>query len=338
MRIPNWTSVTALLLTAAPLPAPLRAQATRRILPDTLLLVRSIGDSGSEVLYEPQILSATPDGRLVIFDSGEEAVREFTADGREGWHFGRKGQGPGEFEGASDVDVEANGDILVLDNINRRITRLDSTGKLLGMTRIPNGVEPTCLLPPTAEDRLVVGTLSTRLLWQSMSTNGEPERSQVLPPGVSYQSELVGEASSAFLASGAVMVYRWSGTMVLLDGDGAVRKVLEGIEPLPFPVAKSHAAEIPGLQNAHVTKVDPEAPQAALSVSARDHRIFVLFEGTTGDAGKVVDIYDDSRGAYVGSVALPVRPISIAALPGGRLATLEADMVPVIRIWKIERK
>lgn len=338
MRIPKWTSVSVLLLTAAPLPAPLRAQTTRRFLPDTLLLEHTIGDSGSEVLYEPQILSTTRDGRLVVFDYGEEAVREFTADGREAWHFGRKGQGPGEFEGASDVAVEDNGDILVLDERNRRITRLDSAGRLLGMTRIPNGVEPTCLLPPPADGRLVVGTLSTRLLWQSMSTSGEPERSQVLPPGVSYQSELVGETLSAFLASGAVMVYRWSATMVLLNGDGTVRKVLEGVEPVPFPAARSYPVKIPGLFNGTATKVDREAPEAALSVSARDHRIFVLFQGTTENRGRVVDIYDDSSGAYIGSVALPVRPISIAALPRGRLATLEADMVPVIRIWKIERK
>lgn len=316
---------------------PLHAQTARTFLPDTLVLEGTVGESAGTILYEPTNLTATPDGRLVLFDFGTGSVREFATDGEELWHFGRKGQGPGEFAGATDVDVAPNGDIMVLDPLNRRITRLDSSGRLLEMTRVPRGAAPSCLLPPPKDGRLILCGVG-KTLSQVISPKGRAERSQPLPEGVAFSSRLAGEAHSAFLDSGAVVVYRWAGVMVLVNADGSVRRVVDGVEPIPFPEVPARPMKIPGLGNAVVRKVDPDAPGGARWVSARDHRIFVLFRGRSEHAGRVVDIYDAAAGRYLGSELLPLRPTSFAALPGSRLATLEADSIPLIRVWKIQSK
>jgi hypothetical protein len=71
-------------------------------------------------------------GVLVVADAGAGQVRAFTPDGRHLWTLGRKGGGPGEFEGMGRV-VRTRGDtVAVWDSRHRRVTFVAPDGSLAG--------------------------------------------------------------------------------------------------------------------------------------------------------------------------------------------------------------
>jgi len=69
--------------------------------------------------------------RLYIVDSADDAVKIFSREGRFLKFFGRRGQGPGEFNSPGGLDVFEER-IYVADSSNRRIQIFDLSGKFLG--------------------------------------------------------------------------------------------------------------------------------------------------------------------------------------------------------------
>ena len=62
---------------------------------------------------------------------------------------------------------------------------------------------------------------------------------------------------------------------------------------------------------------------------------FVLFRGSTANAGRLVDTYALSDGVYLGSYLLPHRAEAIAYLADGRLAVLENNFIPTVRLLEL---
>lgn len=68
------------------------------------------------------------DDRIYISDARRNMVLEFTLQGKYITAFGRKGQGPGEFSNILGIDTTASGNLVVLDEGNRRIQFLSGKG------------------------------------------------------------------------------------------------------------------------------------------------------------------------------------------------------------------
>jgi hypothetical protein len=79
------------------------------------------------------------DGRVVVADAGAGEVRWFGADGRHLLTAGRKGDGPGEFQGIGRVDLLAGDSVAVWDARAVRLTVFGPDGKL-ARTVTPEGV------------------------------------------------------------------------------------------------------------------------------------------------------------------------------------------------------
>ena len=77
----------------------------------------------------PLLLSASPNGQIVVLDGATQEIRVFGADGGFVREFGNRGRGPGEFEFASAMGWDSLDRLWILDNA--RYTVLDTLGNVI---------------------------------------------------------------------------------------------------------------------------------------------------------------------------------------------------------------
>lgn len=299
----------------------------------------SVEDPDGTVLGNPRRITASPGGGFVAAGWADLAVQAFSPRGEPLWRFGRDGRGPGEFLQLG--HMEYNGDtLLVLDNKNRRLTAVSADGQLLSSQRLPT--ELSQVLPAFGSGRRAlrpfVGGRDT--LWMSVSESGAVASAALMPGAISFQGDLAGASFTSRAGAGAVVAFRWSSQLVLLDENGGVRAVADGIERVAFPKMQTYEVypDIKGVTKMTVHRVDPKATPAARSVAADSRRVFVLFRGGTEYRDRIVDTYDAHVGDYRGSILLPREVADIAILADGRLATLETDLFPIVRVWHVENE
>jgi hypothetical protein len=91
-------------------------------------------------------VSIAHDARAVyVVDADDHAIRIFSKEGVYSGSFGKRGQGPGEFDSPADLDIRDNR-IYVSDRFNKRIQILDGRGKFLGGFRVTFSPDQICVL------------------------------------------------------------------------------------------------------------------------------------------------------------------------------------------------
>ena len=99
----------------------------------TLGTERAAGLDGAH-FNKPTDVAFAADGSIYVSDGyGNNRVAKFSADGKFLLDWGRKGQGPGEFDLPHNVAVDAQGLVYVADRSNSRIQVFDANGKFLRM-------------------------------------------------------------------------------------------------------------------------------------------------------------------------------------------------------------
>ena len=73
---------------------------------------------------------------LYLLESGDNRIRVFSLEGTQLREIGRKGNGPGEFDSPSCLDVN-HGQIYVADSFNNRIQIVNKEGKNLAVFKVP---------------------------------------------------------------------------------------------------------------------------------------------------------------------------------------------------------
>ncbi len=123
---------TAAMMVLAPLAlAGQRNTPVRNPLPAPVL-ERTIGDDSKVILYNPSMMVSLSDRSVAVFDESEmQVVALSTETGRKLWSFGRKGAGPREFSGGHQLLRDRDGNIVVLDKSNGRLTVLSQTGQII---------------------------------------------------------------------------------------------------------------------------------------------------------------------------------------------------------------
>ena len=96
------------------------------------------GESGGaeSVLNRPQYLDVDAEGNIYILDWGDVEFKVFAPDGRHLRSFGKKGQGPGEFDTPASFDIAADGRIFLLSGRQHQMIILDSAGKYLSSFKV----------------------------------------------------------------------------------------------------------------------------------------------------------------------------------------------------------
>ncbi len=296
-----------------------------------------VDDDGTLFGY-PGRLVASPRGGFVLYDQGAATFREFSATLDLLWESGIRGNGPGEFQRPLDFEFDEAGNLMVVDVDNARLTLLGADGKLIDTHRLPqarqilpkgfSGETDSWVVMPNGR----VARLDT--LW--VTRNG-PNAFEAMPSAVDFTASIVGESWAANLKSGgAVIVFRWSGLMIWLEPDGSVRSVTGGVEPMEFPEPLNIDEVLPGGGRIRGQKVDPTAIPVTTDQPARDaDHVYMRVLGSTENSRRIVDTYDIDNGEYQGSYLLPHAVAAIAVLEDGRMATLETDFIPTVRLWKM---
>lgn len=119
----------------------------------------TLGGPGHAAMY-PSGLEVAPNGDIIVADTGNDQIAEYTTSGTLVWRVGSEGTGtnPVQFEQPRDVGVDTAGDVFVADNANGRVVELDgSTGAYItswksvpGSTGAPIGItvsDTTASLP-----------------------------------------------------------------------------------------------------------------------------------------------------------------------------------------------
>jgi hypothetical protein len=94
-----------------------------------------MGDASGPALFRVPGARFMADGRLVIADGGNGNLTLVDPTGRVEAKFGRRGEGPGEFESITSVHVADDGTIVVFDDYLGRLTEFDAAGQLLDTRR-----------------------------------------------------------------------------------------------------------------------------------------------------------------------------------------------------------
>ena len=112
-----------------------------QVLQVTLQEVLTIGDdeeAAKEYLFAgPSHIQVDEQGRIYVADMHQASIRVFNAKGVFITRIGSRGQGPGEFSYISAVTIDHHGDLMVLDQLNNRITRYSQMGEQFETYPIP---------------------------------------------------------------------------------------------------------------------------------------------------------------------------------------------------------
>ena len=95
--------------------------------------IKIIGDGPDNNLlfHKPADINLDGEGNLYVLDAGNHRIQKLSPEGQFLDSFGRKGQGPGEFQFMSSLVLDEGGNIWVTDLSTKRIKVLNSSGEEL---------------------------------------------------------------------------------------------------------------------------------------------------------------------------------------------------------------
>lgn len=105
--------------------------------------VLSIGGeeaTGENLLYSPTDIDADSSGNIYILDIRDALIRKFDEKGCYVRIIGRRGQGPGEFEYPTSVEVAPGGTIVVADPYQTRLTTMAPNGDFIKSTLVKDWI------------------------------------------------------------------------------------------------------------------------------------------------------------------------------------------------------
>ena len=93
-------------------------------------------ESGDEkyVFSNLQSMSVDDEGHIYVLDGTEDTVRVFDGNGLHLRTFGKKGQGPGEWDDPFRLSMTPSGELVILDSGNSKISYFSKTGRCLRET------------------------------------------------------------------------------------------------------------------------------------------------------------------------------------------------------------
>jgi len=295
---------------------------------DTVAVVG--GSEQDTLLYTPTML-AFFGGGVAVWDRDRAQILAFGRDGTLRWRYGAKGSGPGEFAGVTQLSVDDQDRIWVLDPDNVRISILGSDGRLVRAFPIPDVGHADRLAPLGGGRALLMGLEPTVYTIDDqgnlLSSAPHPYAAYAtLNPLSAYNRALYDAATDS-----TVFFFYYGGGFARTDGTLTPTAQLDSyIEPIPFPEVIVEQTENADGSVSTSTMVNASR-LAASSGSAAAGVLSLLFQGDTEYGHRVIDNYSVGSGAYLGSWLLPDSARAIA-VEDGLVATLVEDPYPALII------
>ncbi len=272
---------------------------------DTLWSLGEQADSSFALLWSPR---SAPGGGMYVADIGNAKLHYVNAAGELVWSYGSRGQGPGELLEVRVFDVDAQGNAVIIDNVNRRIVTVGRDGSLVSEFSLPKEVGFTSAVAALDNGNLAVAYLGGP--WALLSNDGELLE-LIEPPWEEFADkhflELVGQAIPVRGTDRWVYSFDTAGEWIVFDG-GEVQGRYPHIEHVPFSNVTVTNTQYGGFRASY----EGAPTHTTLDLAAREDTLFVLFFGTTEYGGRVADKYDINTGDYIGSVLFPARITGVA--------------------------
>jgi sugar lactone lactonase YvrE len=138
--------------------------------------VKNIGDLESDdenvLFYMPADMAVDEEGNMYVMDSGNHRIQKFDSEGNFLGTFGRKGQGPGEFQYPHSIDIDDRGFMYISDSGNQKIQILKPDGAL------EKEIKKTDQAPGIVRirsDRMIMGQGASLYSFSMISMEEEPE-------------------------------------------------------------------------------------------------------------------------------------------------------------------
>ncbi len=281
------------------------------------------GGADEAELLNPGRMRAWGEG-VVLYDSGDGAVKRLDSRGRIAWRWGGRGQGPEELSRVRDLVVGPDDQVHLLDQGNGRIVVLDDTGRRVRSVPLA-GVPYADRFVPLGEERWLLVTADASPPLLVVGREGRVLSRHPFPwEPFAEMSILVKQGNVALGPDG------WSYLFSPGDGWFALREAerISGrrpfVEHTPFPRVEERV-----VGNRRETRVIGGDRCSACSASLVDSTLWVHFGGAGEDRFRVLDRYDWEGGEYLGSLRLPAR-VHEVAVGRDRVHTLRADPYPEV--------
>lgn len=263
------------------------------------------------------IASLVPDnhGGVFLADPIQFQVHHVNAQGELAWTWGREGSGPGELRSVRVMGLDTTGELVLIDDRNRRIVTLASDGHLISEVPLGtdiNNVNGMAILESGVLAVHTTGPSSWLLIdrgGQIVATVHDPKELEELPNNYIYGPMVPWNGD------------RWVFGLHMGNGWFTFRSE----EPrLSSPYVENTAPlELGGPRR---SRAAPDTEYSALSLSTRGDTLAVFFVGTSGGQLQILDRYDLSNGEYLDTHVLPTRATNAVMDAQGRVF-MNADHV-----------
>jgi hypothetical protein len=287
------------------------------------------GTSAEDTTFHQPVRLVLWKDLVVVVDGTSPHLRVFDKEGRRLWAFGRTGEGPGEFQQISMLDIAENGNLLVLDPNARKVIEFAADGTLLKET--------------VFDATIRVGTEFLQLRDKFVLISSDPLRSVIELDGSDYHHIRSMPLPFPDSVPRRAILSRWN-ARISQDGGDWVSAFQIGpgffvhrtdsvefhpyVEDVPFLVVGRGGTENPdSLRN------------AANSLDVVGEEIYMLFGGSRGSRlnperrpPEYVDIYG-LDGRYRRSLRMPLAAFTLKT-DGELFYALQFDPVPALVILR----
>lgn len=258
------------------------------------------GAEGDTTVLMPTAVVGDGERVYVLETRLHRVVALRATDGAVLWRAGGAGGGPQELRSPSAFTLDRNGNVLVMDQGNGRLAVLSPTGTFTRHIAVKEMGYPSglCALD---DGSVLVAPLVTEHPLVRLSPQGKlvqryelPWRDLVDAVSLSVQGDLEKDGSGG-------CVYAMStgrGFARYRNGRLSAHDYVEWFD-VP-PTTRTGDAYAGGRRESLA-----EGPQAAQGVGIGEEGIAVGFSGNTNDAGRLIDLYDRTTGAYTRTYRAP---------------------------------
>jgi len=148
---------------------------------EPVLTIGELDGMDENVLFhKPYDFAVAPDGTIAIVDAGNFRVQKFSAGGEFLASFGRKGQGPGEFQMMGGMTIDEQGRMYIADLTTNTIKVFSSEGQMEKQIPVFRHKGPVLRLPSGSfvlGDRMIMGSDIVPALLHIFNGEGKEETS-----------------------------------------------------------------------------------------------------------------------------------------------------------------
>lgn len=292
------------------------------------VLVGGVPPSMESQLLRPQLVTALAH-RIYVFDYGDYAIKAFSWQGKLEWTAGNFGKGPLEFTNPTDLKVDSQGNLWVMDPSNARLTVLDSRGRLVRDLR-PRADLPVTRILPLTQGGFWGTVADAQVFALRFDRTGRAVGQVPVPPQITSAAPAVRDAWLASVGPHRLLAAFTRADLLGTWNDSTMSfQLRSGPERVEF--ATVTRTERPG--GVIVERIDRTAPRGSLAVVSLRDTSLVLFAGRSEFAQRIVDIYATDSLRYIGSYLLP-EVVARLAVDDGHVVALIASPTPALRVWR----